>query len=124
MSQYFLNGEDVLWNPATDVALMFVEMAASHIRLLEVPSGLGPMESDEIQVDVPAFAAFTDALIRHYAISNHTILKSLMEGFTATALAVVRNGGGSVPAVDEFADDPAVQHLVELSHRNGSAMPR
>ncbi|XRQ07191.1 DUF6086 family protein [Actinomadura welshii] len=120
MSQFFQNGDDVLWNPATRVAQVFMDMAAAHARLLGTPSGLGPMEADECEVDVAAFAAFTDALVRYYAGSNHPVLRSLMEGFVATALAVVRRGGGDVPA----ADGAAVRHLVELSHRHEAAMPR
>jgi hypothetical protein len=124
MSQYFQSGDDVLWNPATRVAGLFMDMAAAHARLLGVPSGLGPMEADECQVDVPALAAFTDALVRYYARSNHMIMRSLVEGFAATALAVVDHGGGSVPATDELGDDPAVRRLVDLARRNASAMPR
>jgi hypothetical protein len=124
MSQYFLSGGDVLWNPATRVAGLFVDMAAAHARLLGRPSGLGPMEEDECQVDVPVFAAFTDALVRDYARSNHMIKRSLMAGFVATALAVAELSGGAVPAIEEFADDSAVRRLVEAARENGAAMPR
>ncbi|WP_433475461.1 DUF6086 family protein [Spirillospora sp. CA-142024] len=124
MSQYFQNGDDVLWNPATRVAGLFMDMAAAHARLLGTPSGLGPMEFDECQVDVPVFAAFTDAVIRDYARSHHMIKRSMTAGFAATALAVARFGGGTVPAVEEFADDPAVRRLVETAREHAAAMPR
>ncbi|MEU8119033.1 DUF6086 family protein [Spirillospora sp. NPDC049024] len=124
MSQYFQNGDDVLWNPATRVAGLFLDTAAAHARMLGVPSGLGPMEADECQVDVPVFAAFTDALVRYYARSSHRILRSLMEGFVATALAVAENAGGPVPAATELADDPDVRRLTDLAHEAAAAMPR
>ncbi|MEV0659968.1 DUF6086 family protein [Actinomadura luteofluorescens] len=126
MSQYFQNGDDVLWNPATRVAGLFLDMAEAHARMLGIPSGLGPMEEDECQVDVQAFASFTDALVRYHANSSHRILKSLMEGFVATALAIAiaDNVAGPVAAVRERADDPAVRRLVDLAHQNAAAMPR
>ncbi|MEV3921449.1 DUF6086 family protein [Actinomadura coerulea] len=124
MSQYFQNGGEVLWNPATRVAGLFLDMAQAHARLLGVPSGLGPMEEDECQVDVQAFASFTDALVRYYANSSHMILRSLMEGFAATALAVAHSVAEPVAAARELADDPAVRRLVDLAHEYAAAMPR
>ncbi|MGI5418497.1 DUF6086 family protein [Actinomadura luteofluorescens] len=124
MSQYFQIGEEVLWNPATRVAGLFLDMAEAHSRLLGVPSGLGPMEEDECQVDVQAFALFTDALVRYHADSSHMILRSLMEGFTAMALAIADSAGRSVAAAREMADDPAVRRLVDLAHENATTMAR
>ncbi|MBO2461346.1 DUF6086 family protein [Actinomadura violacea] len=117
MSQYFQAGEDVLWNPATAVARLFTDTAEALARLVERPSGLGPMVADECRIDVPAFAAFVDALVRRYARSNHDVLKALMEGFTGTALVLVERAGAVVPALAEMPDDPGVLRLAEISRR-------
>ncbi|NDU77849.1 hypothetical protein GWI34_35350 [Actinomadura sp. DSM 109109] len=118
MSQYFQIGERVLWNPATGVAQVFLRAAESFAALTGLPSGLGPMEEDECEIDIEVFSAFVDALVRRYARSNHVILRSLMEGFTATAIVLVERGGGRLPA----SHDPGAAALVELSRQHDRAM--
>lgn len=122
MSQYFQVGERVLWNPATGVAQVFLRSAEAFAELTGLPSGLGPMVEDECEVDIEAFSSFVDALISRYARSNHLILRSLMEGFAATAIALAERGGGRLPAL-ESSDDPGVTGLAELGRRLGRAMP-
>jgi hypothetical protein len=123
VSQYFQDGDDVLWNPATRVAQLFTDTAEALARLVERPTGLGPMAEDECQVDVPVFAAFVDELVRRYARSNHSVLKSLMDGFTGTAIVLVERAGADVPALAEMPDNPGVRHLIGISRRH-SGIPR
>lgn len=93
MSQYFQVGDQVLWNPSNGVARLFMRSAEALAPETGLPTGLGPMENDECQVDLTAFAAFVGALVERYERSNHRILHSLMEGFIATALVLVERGG-------------------------------
>ncbi|TMR89706.1 DUF6086 family protein [Nonomuraea basaltis] len=124
MSQYFQIEDNVLWNPATGVSRVFVRTAESLSLLVDLPSGLGPMCADECEIDIEAFALFIDTLASRYARSNHVILRSLMEGFIATGMALVERGGGELPGVKVARDDPSISALQELSRRHSRAMPR
>jgi Family of unknown function (DUF6086) len=99
MSRYFRAGGLSLWNPSNSVADLFVRTAEAVATLTEVPSGLGPMIADEHEVDPEAFAAFVDALTRQYLSSSHAILRSLLEGFLATALVLVDRSGRDLPSL-------------------------
>jgi uncharacterized protein DUF6086 len=103
MSRYFQVGDQVLWNPSNGVAELFVSTANALASAVGVPTGIGLMEADEYQLDLDAFGAFVDALVGRYVASRHPILRSLLEGFTATALVIVKRGGRGVPALDESA---------------------
>lgn len=59
------------------------------------------MINDEYEVDLEVFGEFVNALVRRYCASTHLILRSLLEGSTATALVLVERGGGVVSALDE-----------------------
>ncbi|MGW3769590.1 DUF6086 family protein [Actinomadura verrucosospora] len=121
MSQFFQIGERVLWNPATGVAQVFLRAAESFATLTDLPTGLGPMEADECEIDIDVFSAFVDTLIDRYTRSNHVILRSLMQGFTATAIVLVTRGGGHLPAL-QSSDNPDIASLKELSQHHDRAM--
>ncbi|GII59315.1 hypothetical protein Pth03_77040 [Planotetraspora thailandica] len=104
MSQYFQVGDHVLWNPSNGVAGLFVRSAEALAPLAGLPTGLGPMENDECEVDMVAFTSFVGALVARYERSNHPILHSLMDGFIATALVLIERGGGELPVV-QAGDD-------------------
>lgn len=87
---------------------------------------------------MPLFEAFVDALVDRYQWSTHLILRSLMEGFIATALVLVERGGGSVSSLDaesgpDWADVSVTTHglgaraparrLAELRTVHSRAMP-
>ncbi|MEV6158312.1 DUF6086 family protein [Nonomuraea sp. NPDC052129] len=76
-SQYFQVGDQVPWNPSNGVAGLFMRLAEAFALETGLPTGLGPMESDECEVDL---AAFVGALIERFERSNHAILHSIMEG--------------------------------------------
>jgi hypothetical protein len=124
VSQYFQVGDRVLWNPATGVAQVFLRSAESLAVLVDLPSGLGPMNADECEIDMAVFEAFVDALIRRYVQSNHVVLRSLMQGFIATAVVLVERGNGDLPALEASSADPDLRFLTELSRRHEAAMVR
>lgn len=111
MSQCFQVGDRILWNPSNGVAEIFARTADALVPMAGVPTGIGPMEADECQIDPDAFATFADALVRRYPASRHPILRSLVEGFTATALVLVHRAGGSVGALG----DPPASDLCDVS---------
>jgi hypothetical protein len=83
------------------------------------------------------FEVFVNALVGRYRQSTHLILRSLMEGFVATAVVLVERGGGSLPALDS-EPGPDVQdvqvgygglgaragRLPELCAEHSRAMPQ
>lgn len=62
MSQYFQSDGVVLWNPATARAQRFLEEVRALEVELDTPSGVGPMESDECEIDLPALSRFARIL--------------------------------------------------------------
>ncbi|MCW2914968.1 MAG: hypothetical protein JWN52_3036 [Actinomycetia bacterium] len=101
---------------------MFLRSAESLAVLVELPSGLGPMDADECEIDMVVFEAFVDALVRRYVRSNHVVLRSLMQGFIATAVVLVERGEGRVPALEASSADSGLGQLAELSRRHEAAM--
>ncbi|MFJ8914201.1 DUF6086 family protein [Amycolatopsis sp. NPDC102389] len=100
MSQYFQVGDRVLWNPSNGVSQLFLRSAEALAPVVDLPTGIGAMVSDECEIDMKVFEVFVNALVQRYRQSTHPILRSLMEGFVATALVMVERGRGSVPALD------------------------
>jgi hypothetical protein len=101
MSRYFQVGDQVLWNPSNSVAELFASTAEALVSTAGAPTGIGPMEADEYEIDLDTFGAFVDALVRRYVASRHPILRCLIEGFTATALVMVQRGGRGVAVLGE-----------------------
>jgi hypothetical protein len=101
MSQYFDIGDETLWNPSNGAARLFLR----HVRLYEeelgVPSGFGPMENDECEIDPAVFGEFVDALLTRHDRTRHDIIDTLSEGFVATVLVLAERAGVEVrrPAV-------------------------
>ncbi|GGL89698.1 hypothetical protein GCM10010129_36940 [Streptomyces fumigatiscleroticus] len=90
MSQFFDLGDETLWCPSTGAARLILR----YVRVFEdetgVPSGLGPMENDECQIDPAAFEVFVNALLEWQEGRSHRVIDALSEGFTATVLALAR----------------------------------
>ena len=139
MSRYFRAGGLSLWNPSNRVADLFVRTGEAFATLTETPSGLGPVIADEHEIDPDAFAAFVDALTRQYRSSSHVILRSLLEGFLATALVLVDRSGRDLPSlrttavldprdvsvgVDGIRPHGSLQRLLGLADDHATAMPR
>ena len=137
MSQYFDIGDETLWNPSNGAARLFLR----HVRLYEeelgVPSGFGPMENDECEIDPAVFGVFVDALLQRHDRTRHAVVDALSEGFVATVLVLagrarveVRSpAGGSgleglsdiqVPLPDARDGDTGLRERAELLRR---AMP-
>ena len=98
MSQYFRAG-DVVLNPSNRVAELFVRSSEAVAPLVATPTGIGAMHADDYDVDLDVFVGFVDALTAQYLSSSHPILRSLLEGFLATALVLVDRAGRAVPSL-------------------------
>ncbi|MFF8846512.1 DUF6086 family protein [Streptomyces sp. NPDC015127] len=93
MSQYFDMGDETLWNPSNGASRMFRRQVAVFEGELALPSGIGPMENDECQIDPIAFETFVDALLAQHRRTSHAIVLALSEGFTATVLVLAERAG-------------------------------
>lgn len=103
VSQYFQVGDLVLWNPANRVAEVFVSTGEAIAPTVGLPTGIAAVVADEYEIDLDVFTAFVGALVHRYLSSSHAILRSLLEGFTATALVMVERAGRGIPALAETA---------------------
>ncbi|MEU5883210.1 DUF6086 family protein [Spirillospora sp. NPDC047279] len=132
MSQFFNAAGETLWNPSNGVASLFMRTAETLAPEAGTPTGIGPMENDECEIDLPAFTTFTGALVQRLERSGHPILHALMEGFVATALVLVERGGVPLPPatsgprrdVHVGMEPPARRDWSELAARHARAMPR
>ncbi|GAA2818536.1 DUF6086 family protein [Crossiella cryophila] len=138
MSQYFKHAGRTLWNPANGVAALFLASAQAASTAVDLPTGLGAMVADECEIDLPVFAALTDAVVRRCRESGHPVLRALLEGFAATAVVLVERAGGNLPALsaepglesrdlsvgpDGVGERAAAERLAALAGDLGRAMP-
>lgn len=93
MSQYYDLGEETLWNPSNGASRMFRRQVAVFEAELELPSGIGPMDWDECQIDPAVFETFVNALLAQHRRTSHAIVLALSEGFTATVLVLAERAG-------------------------------
>ncbi|WP_405812129.1 DUF6086 family protein [Streptomyces sp. NBC_01520] len=108
MSQYFKMGDRTLWNPSNGASRLFLGHLAVYEAELGLPSGIGPQQADEYQVDPDAFAAFVHALLRWHRDTGHRVMRALSDGLVATALALAERTGIEVDwECADFTRNPA-----------------
>ncbi|WP_069173642.1 DUF6086 family protein [Streptomyces griseus] len=88
MSQYYIVGDQTLWNPSNGASRLFMSQVGVYRAEVGLPSGFGLMEADECQIDPSAFAAFVDALLAWHGRTRHAVMATMAEGFVATVLAL------------------------------------
>lgn len=88
MSQYYDLGDRTLWNPSNGASRLFMSQVTVYQAEVGLPSGIGPMEADECEIDPVAFAAFVDALLAWHSKTRHAVMATMSEGFVATVLAL------------------------------------
>jgi hypothetical protein len=93
MSQYYMLGRQDLWNPATGVSTLFRRQLEVFEADLGLPSGIGPMESDESQVDPVALAAFAGKLVADLGGYQHPVRRVMVEGFAAVVVVLAQRAG-------------------------------
>ncbi|MEU9502475.1 DUF6086 family protein [Streptomyces sp. NPDC048196] len=93
MSQYYDMGDQTLWNPSNGASRLFMSQVSVYQAELGLPSGIGPMQADECQIDPRAFKAFVDALLAWHRRMSHAVMAALSEGFVATVLVLAGRAG-------------------------------
>ncbi len=88
MSQFFDVGDETLWNPSNGAARLFLSYVRLYEEELGVPSGFGPMESDECKIDPAAFETYVNTLLEWHDNKSHRVIDALSRGFTATVLVL------------------------------------
>ncbi|GAA3974575.1 DUF6086 family protein [Actinomadura viridis] len=107
MSQYFDMGEETLWNPSNGPSRLFLRQVALFEEELGLPSGMGPMENDECQIDPSTFETFVNALVERHRRTHHPIVSALSENFTAMALVLAQRAGIQVNWTSSAPPDTA-----------------
>ncbi|MEV7174069.1 DUF6086 family protein [Streptomyces sp. NPDC093224] len=123
MSQYFDLGEETLWNPSNGASRMFRRQVSVFEAELDLPSGIGPMENDECQIDPDTFETFLNALLNQHRRSGHTVWLALCEGFTITALVLAERAGIEVDWARHGATPDGPLRDVQVSAFRGVALP-
>ncbi|MEU2792333.1 DUF6086 family protein [Streptomyces sp. NPDC007100] len=93
MSQYYDMGDQTLWNPSNGASRLFMSQVSIYQAELGLPSGIGPMQADECQIDPVAFKAFVDALLAWHRRTSHAVVAALSQGFVATVLVLAERAG-------------------------------
>ncbi|MFH9044798.1 DUF6086 family protein [Streptomyces sp. NPDC017966] len=88
MSQYYQLSGQTLWNPSNGASRLFMSQVTVYQAEVGLPSGIGPMEADECQIDPIALEAFVSALLAWHSETRHAVMATLSEGFVATVLAL------------------------------------
>ncbi|MEI5101039.1 DUF6086 family protein [Streptomyces sp. PmtG] len=114
MSQYFDMGDETLWNPSNGAARLFLRQVAVFEEELGVPSGVGPMENDEAQIDRTVFAAFVNALVAHHRRTHHAVVLALTDGFLTTVLALAGRAGVDVRWAAPCGEGEGAQRDVQV----------
>lgn len=96
MSQYYEVAGEPVWNPGHQTSKLFLAYVRVYEQHLAVPSGFGPMENDECQIDPAAFEEFVTTLLAWYERTGSRVLGSLVEGFLAPLLALAERVGVEV----------------------------
>ncbi|MGW6709517.1 DUF6086 family protein [Streptomyces sp. NPDC054956] len=96
MSQHYDVGDETVWNPSNGAARLFHRQVALFEADLDLPSGIGPLENDECQIDPAVLGPFTEALLARYGGTGHAIVQALSDGFIATVLVLAERTGARV----------------------------
>ncbi len=109
MSCFFQIGDSDVWNPSNFVAKAFHAEATALAQVFGVSSGLGPIVDDECHINGQDFARFVEVLLREHQRTNHTVLKSLLEGVIGVGLVLLErageSSGGTPQDIGEFWED-------------------
>ncbi|MFM9372621.1 DUF6086 family protein [Streptomyces sp. Da 82-17] len=127
MSQYYAMGDRTLWNPSNGASRLFLGQVAVYEAELSLPSGIGPMEDDECQIDADVFGAFVEALLAWYQRTRHAVIGALAEGFVATVLVLARRAGieaGRQPVAPDVGESGEDVQIPTASASSGDARAR
>ncbi|MGW6318622.1 DUF6086 family protein [Streptomyces sp. NPDC055099] len=117
MSMYFDVGDETLWNPSNGAGLLFLRQVEVFEAELGLPSGIGQGkhwgDPDTLEVDVVVYEEFMRGLVDRHCRTCHPVIRTLSEGFVATALALARRAGIEVEMPGPGADCSAVADALD-----------
>ncbi|MEU2604521.1 DUF6086 family protein [Streptomyces albus] len=61
---------------------------------------MGAIEEDECERDATDFPAFVETLLKQHRSSQHAVLRTLLEGFTGSAVVLLQRAGLERRAVE------------------------
>ncbi len=140
MTQYYEMGDQTLWNPSHGASRLFMSQVGVYQAELGLPSGIGPMEADQCQIDPVMFKAFIDALLAWHRRTSHGVMAALSEGFVATVLVLAERAdmgvkwpstgfveagsfrGVQVPTAQESTEEAWAAAIQQKSHELGRFM--
>jgi hypothetical protein len=90
-----------VWNPANQVAEVFVGQVGIAARILGVESGVEPIIEDECHIDAEKFEDFASALSAAVQRTNNAAFRGMLQGILQVCTVLVYRAGGSIsPAVE------------------------
>ena len=114
MSQYYELGEVTLWNPSNGASRLFLHQAALFEEEVGLPSGIGPVRNDEVQISPEAFKVFVHALLGWRGRTRHVVISALSDGFLATVLVLADRAGIVVEWPDRSSGDAPDRRDVQV----------
>ncbi|MFD7450997.1 DUF6086 family protein [Kitasatospora sp. NPDC059827] len=88
--------EGPLWNPSTGASRLFLRQVEIFEEELGLPSGIGPMEADECQIEPAVLGVFANAILARHRRTRHAVVRALTEGFVLTTLALAERAGAEI----------------------------
>jgi hypothetical protein len=114
MSCFFEVRGHTVWNPSLRVAEIYVAYVRCLEEIYAKSSGLGPVISDTVEIEVDVFLEFVRQLMA--ASSNHMILELELRPVIIPALVMLQRAGAS-------AELPGIEPLRSEIQALARAMP-
>lgn len=113
MSQLVEIDGETVWDVANRAGNLFLR----HVRLWEeemgMPSGIGEMINDEIDIRREPFTAFVAALVERERATGHGVMLALSAGFVGTVLALADRAGIPLPPPPD--EEPQPREAVQVT---------
>src|SRR4051794_29752851 len=101
MSVIVISRGKILWEPAGDVARLFLAQVRALEELSGTPSGIGALNADEVEVRPDLLERFIDHCMSVLEPSNSGALSALSEGVVAVLMALHHRITGRWPEAPE-----------------------
>lgn len=88
-----------IWEPSLKVGFCFVAQVRSIEQLLDVRSGVSPIISDEVDINLAEFENFVGQCLEKLERTNHGALFALVMGCLQICMALNWKMGGKVPPI-------------------------
>ena len=93
---------------------LFLHQAALFEEEVGLPSGIGLVRNDEVQISPEAFKVFVHALLAWRGRTRHVVISALSDGFLATVLVLADRAGIVVERPDPSSGETAELRDVQV----------